>query len=470
MNVRSHLAATSDRSYDTSVLGIVAKGFEEPPRDMIVKETVLRCGISGARPSWSYETNRAFGKRVGGAPTYQHPLNIDLKVKEVFDKFATVAFRGNWKEVVKNRIGRGMWQPRKETISEVLGKMQPSGVGKVNAENFSMATILMNEYDAIVKRQPKDKLNLSVAQEHGATQTIMFQPSKATNAYFSSIMSEVNDCADDILDSHVLVNLRRDKVVAENVWNSSKQRTEGVIGEKVVDVDIGQCDKSQTEFNLMLYIYLLKQLGMPLELEEFFDMLVGKKKATAWESNLAMWFMWQVVSGLFYTIGVNSWVVAMATIYSLGVEKRDLSSMLVGGDDVLLRVVLRVTLDEASDCFASLFNFEVKVFETLDPYWCGRYIVGIEGYDFFVKDPERLYSALAKYQLKGYDPKEAFVSFVDDTSAYQWQECVEAVGKAAQRRNARRVSLLPIAQGIATIRTSEELFLSRFRSETYLSI
>jgi len=77
---------------------------------------------------------------------------------------------------------------------------------------------------------------------------------------------------------------------------------------------------------------------------------------------------------------------------------------------------------------------------------------------------------LAKYQLKGYDPKEAFVSFVDDTSAYQWQECVEAVGKAAQRRNARRVSLLPIAQGIATIRTSEELFLSRFRSETYLSI
>jgi len=272
------------------------------------------------------------------------------------------------------------------------------------------------------------------------------------------------------LESHVLINLRRDKVVAERVWNDSKRRTAGNPGEKIIDVDIGQCDKSQGEFNIELYLYLLRQLGMPPDLDAFFNALLGKKRASAWDTNLAMDFIWQVVSGLFYTIGINSWVVAMATVYSLEIVRTDLSCMLVGGDDVLVRLRTKVELEDASDCYASLFNFEVKVYETLDPYWCGRYIVTISGYDFFVKDPERLFSALARYQLESYDVDEAFASFVDDTSTYQWQECVEAVGKAAQRRNLRNVSLLATAQGIATVRTSKELFVARMKGKRELTV
>jgi hypothetical protein len=470
MDVRSHLAATSDRSYDTTVLSERSKGFENPPRSMRVWETTLKCGVSGPRPSWAFETNRAFGKRVGGAPSYQHPLNVDKQCAEVFEHFARVCFRPGWKEVVKSRVAGGLWQPRKASVEAVLAKMQPSGVGKINAESFSLSGILMTEYDAMVKRQPKDKLDVSVAYEHSASQTIMFQPSKSTNAFFSSLMSEVNDCLDDCLVDHVIVNIRRDKIHAQRVWNRSKYRWCNVPEADVVDVDIGQCDKSHTEFNLTLYIYLLKQFGMPEDLVRFFEALLGRKRANAWDSHLANEFMWQVVSGLFYTIGVNSWVVAMANVRSLDLTAEQLGCMLVSGDDVLAALRVKKDLEKASYCFASLFNFEVKVFATKEPYWCGQYIVTIGGYDFFVKDPERIYSMLARYQPESYNVEEAFDSFVDDTKAYQWQECVEAVGRAAQARNKRATSLLPTAQGIASVRTSLELFRARMGRIRELSV
>jgi hypothetical protein len=228
-------------------------------------------------------------------------------------------------------------------------------------------------------------------------------------------------------------------------------------------VDISQCDKSQTEFNLRLYIYILRQFGMPDELLDFFESLLGKKRATAWDTNLMVEFMWQVVSGLFYTIAVNSYVVGMATVESLELTPETLGCMLVSGDDVLVGIIGSLDMMGASECYASLFNFEVKVFETQHPYWCGRYIVTIDGYDFFVKDPERIFSLLARYQLESYDVDEAYESFRDDTRLYQWQECVEAVGLAAKERNRRNVSLLPMAQGIATVRTSKELFAARLQ-------
>jgi len=330
--------------------------------------------------------------------------------------------------------------------------------------------ILMTEYDAMVKRQPKDKLDMSVAYEHTASQTIMFQPSKSTNAYFSAMMSEVNDCMDDTLVEHVIVNLRRDKQYAEQVWNAAKQRWRGKVQARIIDVDIGQCDKSQGEFNLRLYLYMLWQYGMPDEVYGYFQSLLGRKKATAWDMHMVNEFIWQVVSGLFYTIDVNSRIVAMAAVRCLHLKPEDIGCMLVSGDDVLLASLAEKDLEEASQTYASLFNFEVKVFETDEPYWCGRYIVCIDEYDFFVKDPERIYSMLARYQQESYNVDEAYESFVDDTVNYQWQECVEAVAKAAQKRNKRRISAMGMAQGIATVRTSRELFGARMDRKREISM
>jgi len=228
-------------------------------------------------------------------------------------------------------------------------------------------------------------------------------------------------------------------------------------------VDISQCDKSQTARNLARYFYFLEQLGLG-DMKKLWELVIGRKSAMSMEVGLYIEYFAQVVSGLFSTISMNSVIVALGVVDCLEVSPGELVVLFVAGDDVLLVLDVEISRDlsVASDRFSGDYNFEVKVFEPDILYWCGRYVIEIQGYEFFVKDPERVYSALARVQPTSYALDEAFESFVDDTAAYAWEEIVQAVPQAVKLRQERRVAPVAICRGIATVRQSKELYAARF--------
>lgn len=459
--VRPYLAAVSDREYSNQLVGMKAKASEEAPRSTFVKQTVLRSGLSGPRPMIMAEVGAAFGKRVGGAPNYQFPQVEAEAAAKAVDRFIRVCFRDGWQEEVRRRVSQGLWQPRSASVNTVVSKMTPSVVAKASSESFTYSDIIMTEYEAMFKRQPKDKLESSTAFEHTPCQTIMYQKSKSTNALFSSLLGEVHDLIDAILRPGFLINMRRDKDYAEKVWNATRNRRKK-FAKQMIDVDISQCDKSQTRYNLGLYMELMRRLGMPDEVAQYWEIVLGRKRATASQTSFVVEFLAQVLSGLFATISMNSLIVGIATMDSAEVEPDQLLNVLVSGDDVVLALSQRKNLQLMADRYASMYNFEVKVFEPDVLYWCGRYFVEIGGYEFFVKDPEKAFSSLARDQPASYAGDEAFESFVDDTKAYAWEEIIIGTAKAVQRRHNRNVAPVGICRGIASVRRSKDLFLSRF--------
>jgi hypothetical protein len=407
----------------------------------------------------------AFGKRVGGAPEYQNPDVTEQAVARSFEKFSSACFVENWRDVVKARVAGGLGQPRQSTVADTVAKMTPSNVKKAASESMTLGELVMTDYHAMVKRQPKDKLDSAVAFEHTPTQTIMYQPSKVANAYSSSVLSEFHDLLDEILRPGVLVNPRKDKAFSEAVWNAANRRAAaGGVPVDLIEVDISQCDKSQTQRNLMRYFYFLKELGLGEEIAGLWEVVIGRKTAVSQVTSVRIDFFAQVVSGLFATISMNSIITAESYIECTGVTRESLISLVVSGDDALGKIVAGTVseLSVMAEKFAGEYNFEAKVFMPKVGYWCGRYVVPIDGYEFFVKDPERLFSALARPQLTSYNAEEAFESFVDDTVAYQWEEVVCAVAKAVKERQGRRVAPLRMCRGVSTLRLSSELYVSRF--------
>jgi len=324
----------------------------------------------------------------------------------------------------------------------------------------------------MVKRQPKDKLSSETAFEHTPSQTIMYQPSKMANAYSSAILGEYHDLLDEILRPGVLVNMRRDKAYAERAWNSATAAAGGRRCTSLLEVDISQCDKSQTLRNLVRYFYFLRQLGLGEELEELWRAVLYRKTAYAPDTRFRIDFVFQVVSGLFATISINSIVSAEAFVECGGVTREGLVALVVSGDDALgrLRGETRPsgTVAAVSDAYAAEYNFEAKVFQPEVGSWCSCLLVEVEGYEFFVRSPEKVFSSLARSQTVSYVVAEAFVSFVDSTEAYEWEELVVGVAEAVKKREGRRTAPVAMSRGIATVRRSEELFASRFEGRRRL--
>jgi len=269
------------------------------------------------------------------------------------------------------------------------------------------------------------------------------------------------------------VNMRRDKVHAERVWNAAVAASGVPLSETVlIEVDISQCDKSQTLRNLLRYFEVLRQLGLGEEIEELWKVVLYRKTAVAQSTRFFVEFVFQVVSGLFATISMNSVITALAYVECGSVTRESVVSLIVSGDDALGRLKGSVLHDVAvlSQVYADDYNFEAKVFCPTVGYWCGRYLVNVDGYEFFVKDPERAYSMLARSQRTSYELEEAFVSFVDDTKEYAWEELVRGVASAVFVRHSRSVRPLGMARGVATVRLSKELFAARFSSRRFVEM
>jgi hypothetical protein len=468
MDVRPYLIAESDRNVSPD-----APLMKVPLVDDVVPQskflsTGFSPGVSGPRPRSVAEVVSAFTSRVAGAPSYQWEIDLERSMLFEFERFAAVYLKDDWREIVDRRVSKGYMYPSEHDIRRVVGKMSQSNVTRVINENFRCEGILMTVLKAMVKREPKDRQDLSVAFEHKPNQTIMYQDSKVINAYFSASLGNFHDLMDEVLKPGMLINPRIDKADVEKFWNAASPLCVPELLEELVnvDVDISQCDKSHTTSNILRYMYLLCQFGFG-DFVKIWELMVQLKRAADPTTHVLTEFLAQVISGFFNTISANSCIVAWGTVNSIDVSPKAFRRITVSGDDVVATVVTddKLDLSHVTHRFSTVFNFDAKITVNNDVvYWCGRLGVECDGYVFFVKDPGRVRSSFFKSQGPKYDPEEAWESFLDDTMAYENEELVVGVAQAYAKR--RGLDFVPIgtARAIAALRRNKKAFVERFES------
>nr|QKS69534.1 RNA-dependent RNA polymerase [Erysiphe necator associated tobamo-like virus 2] len=467
MSVRTHLWAESERSVDALAPLIKVQNTLEPVGVMRQLDTGFNVGVSGPRAHSKVEVLHAFGSRVAGAPSYQWPVHLEEQLEQRFENFARVCFKDGWREYVAKKIDDGYMFPTEEDIRRTVAKMSPSNVKRVENEQFSFPDLQMDKLRAMFKRAPKDRQDLGVAFEHKPNQTIIYQDSKITNAFFSTALGKFHDLLDDVLRPGFMINPRVDKSVVEYKWNSVRHTCVPGVGERVqdVDADISQCDKSQGAENLAMYTLFLNKFGFGA-FNEFWSLSSGQKDASDVKSSVMVRFYNQVVSGLFKTISENSVIVGVAVITSLGCKRDEIRRMAVSGDDFVATLVLdrEIGASTVESRLATNFNFDVKL--TMDAsvvYWCGRLGVEVEGYTYFVKDPGRVRSSFFKPQSTAYDAEEAWESFLDDTAAYDYEELVTGVAIAYQKRMGSVYPPIGTTRAISALRRNKKAFVGRFK-------
>lgn len=396
------------------------------PKDEKFLEPMLRTAAEMPREPGLIENLIAMIKRNFNAPELTGIIDIENTASIVVDKFIDSYFLKN--EKIPKRANAMVTA----SLERWLGKQESSTIGQL--ANFDFVDLpAVDQYRHMIKRQPKQKLDLSIQHEYPSLQTIVYH-SKKINAIFGPMFSELTRQLLESIDStRFLFYTRKSPEQVEEFFSDLDSH----VAMDVLELDVSKYDKSQNEFHCAVEYELWRRMG----LDEFLASVwkQGHRKTTLkdYTAGIKTCLWYQRKSGDVTTFIGNTIIIAACMASMLPMEK--LIKGAFCGDDSVLYFPKGTAYPDIQQCANLMWNFEAKLFKKTYGYFCGKYIIHHDRGVIVYCDPLKLISKLGAKHIKDFDALEEFrVSLCDvskslNNCAYytQLDEAIREVHKTA---------------------------------------
>jgi len=296
-------------------------------------------------------------------------------------------------------------------------------------------------------------------------QTIMYNESKGMNAMFSSIMSRVHDTVDMMMVPHVKFNDRASPADHEVWFNTLEPVRRTAKNIYRYQGDSYNFDRSQEYMAFAVELRFYFEHGLNDETLQIWKQTMGVKTAVSLMHGLLMHIVLQGLSGIFKTLFRNGLVTLASVIVATEVRREALISLDIKGDDYTLETTLPIDVARATEVLAWKFNLSAKLWGCDYLYFCSRYWIWVDGWWYWVADPERKFESLCGAVAVNEHGEtvlaEKWQSLRDDLRHYNNGLVVEELARAVVATNTRRTRPpVMLIGGLAQLAESRDEFFS----------
>jgi len=413
--------------------------YKSPNYDTL--RPVLRTSMPYPRQCTFRETMLAVLKRNLNVAQLCLSSNDDILAKAVMSRFSEVF------EVPEFDL----LEINSSMIQDWLAGQPPGCLSRLETEELAYWTRRMDQYDLIIKRSPKPKLDASALGEYLSLQTVCYQ-GPITNAIFCPIFREMKKRLVSILPAKYLLYC---DMSPEDF--QEKLDTLGALVGNYIEVDMSKYDKSQGrilfEFELLLYA----RLGMP---KFFLDMWSGMHRQTVLNDRANKFkakVTYQRKSGDAATFFGNT-VVLMAMLASVF----DMSDCVFGvfsGDDSWM--VFKNPPPDTNEFLTNIYNMESKIYSYNYPYFCSKFLLYTSFGWRFVPDPVKILVKLGRHDIRNWEHLAEYkTSMLDLLSSFRDVSLAHHLACAVSERYSVPVSPFLFSYIYSAVSHIENLFYS----------
>lgn len=380
-----------------------SKSVPLPKEPVDFMKPVIQTAAEMPRKPCLLENLVAMIKRNFNSPDLSGVVDIEKMASHVVDRFFDCYFT---KEV--ERIKADLFSDR--VLSNWLEKQEATTVGQL--ANFDFIDLPdVASYSHMIKAQPKQKLDTSIASEYPALQTIVYH-SKKINGIFGPLFSELTrQLLDGIDGNRFLFYTRKTPEEIQNFFGSIDSREKM----EVLELDISKYDKSQGEFHCAIEYEIWRRLGFEGFMAEVWKQ--GHRRTTLrdFQAGIKTTLWYQRKSGDVTTFIGNTVIVAACLATLLPMEKCYKAAFC--GDDSVVYMPSGLDYSNVQTNANLMWNFEAKLFKKKYGYFCGRFIIHHDKGAIVYYDPVKLISKLGIKHLRDEDHLEEFRTSLFDVAA-----------------------------------------------------
>lgn len=293
----------------------------------------------------------------------------------------------------------------------------------------------IGDYEFILKNMPKVSDSIKPQTAIPAVQTVMFH-SKKINSYFGPIVRELDARFRSLLRPNVLYNKGKNLPWIESFLQANYSAAFGSLN---VENDFADYDRSQERVALACDISLLTRLGMREEDIKLWQTGHEAHVNMSFQLGMMIYLRYQRKSGDVTTAFGNTTFNMTCLAWSLDLRSEDVLCAMFLGDDSFMQLCegrnLRGRVAACSREVALLFNAQAKTGYFDVGYFCGYYILVVDGEVKLAADPYRRATKLGRWDVKSDDEiKEHWISFKDVMRNYDDRHVQEALVDAVKER------------------------------------
>jgi len=460
-----HVAATEDTSLVREAYMSINNAKREVAQPKRVRRSKGRAAAAGVLPRTQVGLLAALGKRNTDVPMNRAQVDFTLAPKEAVDSIQRVCYVEDWRERLESQLKSGLWQPNKEDLNVYVGKVDTSKAESMLKTFFSTADVDLHRWLLMVKGKSKPPLDPGANEKVPLPQTIMYNESKEYNAMYSSQLARFQDTVESLLRPNVRFNDRRSPADHE-IWFNSLQpirRTAKTLYR--YQGDSYNFDRSQELASFCVELEFYRRHGLDEATLELWKQTMGVKTAVSLMHGVLMHIVLQGLSGIFKTLFRNGLVTWASVVDGAQLSPDTLVSLDIKGDDYTIETIAPIDIAHASEVLAWKYNFSAKLWGCEYLYFCSKYWLYIDGWWYWVADPERKYESLCAavaVDSSGDAPlSEKWISLRDDLRHYNNGLVAEELAVAVAATNTRR-SRPPLALigGLASLAENRDDFFS----------
>nr|QKS69535.1 RNA-dependent RNA polymerase [Erysiphe necator associated bluner-like virus 1] len=460
-----HVASTEDTSIVREMFMSVNDSKREIATPKHVRRAKGRAGAAGVLPRTQMGVLAAVGKRNSDVPMNREFVDFSMTPKQAVDKIQEVCYVADWRDKLAGHLQSGLWQPNQEDLNVYVGKVDTQKAEAMLKTFFCASDVDLHRWILMVKSKSKPPVDPGAHEKVPLPQTIMYNESKEYNAMYSSQLARFQSVVESLMRPNIQFNDRRSPADHEIWFNSLEpvRRTAKTLYS--YQGDSYNFDRSQelTAFSVELEFY--RRHGLDEHTLELWKQTMGVKTAVSLMHGVLMHIVLQGLSGIFKTLFRNGLVTLASVVDATRITPETLVSLDIKGDDYTLETVVPIDVARAVEVLAWRYNFSAKLWGCDYLYFCSKYWVQVDGWWYWVTDPERKYESLCA--AVAVDSKgdttlaEKWTSLKDDLRHYNNGLVVEELARAVQAANPRRTRPpLALIGGLARFAEDRDAFFA----------
>lgn len=429
----------------------------------------LRTSCAPPRQATTTQALLSLNKRNLGANHVAAPASYTDFAEQAFEHMMDVFAVSNWRQrlakmdkIVPNEKDALTWlQFQNPSTIRALEKMDPAYVLQYVKEHIS-------DYEFILKSEPKVATDTKPQTNYATVQTVMFHK-KEVNAFFGPMIREADIRFRSLLRPEVLYNKGKNLDQIEEFLNQAYMPA---MGNVIVENDFSDYDRSQEKVAFALDKVMLSKLG--LNAEDLDTWMAGHYRSTnfAYSLGLVVYLQYQRKSGDVTTAFGNTVLNMTALAWSLKLKAHEVICAMFLGDDSWFQLMdspsLRGRIKECSTQIALNFNGDAKTAYFDRGYFCGYYILEVDGRVYMAADPVKRAVKLGRWDIKDSSLiHENWVSFKDLMRNYDKELVQEELAKAVLERlpPSKRGAVKPLIESLNTLRLSYKEFANLWEQD-----
>jgi len=450
--IKSRLAAEADLVRNVCFHGSVNESKRELPLPRVIRRCRAKTAGAAEVARCQFSTMTALFKRNAEVPNTRGFVDLDAEPARVVDRVIDVCFREDWKGLLNVELEEGLWTPCLGDLEEYVPKLETHKAEAILREFFMVADVDLRNWVIMTKARAKPPLDAGAASKVQQPQTIMYSESKSANAMYSAMCTRFFHALDSFLLPNVRFNHRQSPWEHEEWFNSLNPVRASCTSLHSYEGDIWNYDRSQEMFGFAVEFELYRRTGLNAAVLEKWKETHGEKRAVSAMYGILMYLVQQGLSGIYKTLLRNGVICLAAVVFSTDLQRGDLVSLSVTGDDCLLEMNRTLGVGMVVDGMALAFNLSVKFYGVDVMYFCSRYWVEVDGWWYWVKDPVKQFESSATAIIVGGGGAtlvERHVALRDDLRHYDNALVCDALAKAVKGRMGLRFEPHGLIRGLA---------------------